>query len=440
MKASGTLVDATGELIDLLRSASHPLNDANDLEPLMERIGDARYVLLGEASHGTSEYYRWRAKITQRLIAEKNFSFVAVEGDWPDCYRLNRYVKGYDEAGDRAVDVLYQIDRWPTWMWANWEVAAFSEWLRRFNREEKRNTGFYGLDVYSLWESMEEILGYLEKNDPEVVSVARRAFHCFEPYAEDVQSYAWSTTIVPEGCQNEVVDLLTEMRRRVPKYGDDPESRFDAEQNALIMVNAERYYRAMVRGGASSWNVRDTHMVETLNRLMEHHGPDAKSIIWEHNTHIGDARATDMAGSGMVNVGQLVRQQHHDEGVVLVGFGSHHGSVIAGDEWGAPMQAMPVPDARQGSWEYLFRQAGNERALLLTDDLADNDAAMNRLGHRAIGVVYHPERERFGNYVPTVLPGRYDAFIYIEETEALHPLHIKPREAHEPPETYPWGM
>jgi erythromycin esterase len=224
---------------------------------------------------------------------------------------VNRYVKGYPDSGKSAREVLEAFDRWPTWMWANEEIVGLVEWLRRHNDglSEKERAGFYGLDVYSLWESMGAVIEYLERVDPEAVDTARRAYKCFEPYAEDVREYARATAFVPTSCEDEVVEMLSELRNRLPEYQDDPESRFSAEQNALVVRGAERYYRAMVRGGSSSWNVRDHHMVETLERLMRHHGPDAKAIVWEHNTHIGDARYTDMADVGMVNVGQLVHER-----------------------------------------------------------------------------------------------------------------------------------
>ncbi len=308
------------ELAERVREMAYPLRDMEDLDPLLKRIGDARCVLLGEASHGTSEYYTWRARISQRLIREKGFSFIAVEGDWPDCYEVNRYVKRYPDSGKSAREVLKTFDRWPTWMWANEEIVELAEWLRQHNDglPEEEKAGFYGLDVYSLWESMEAVIRYLERIDAEAVEAARRAYRCFEPYGEDVREYARATAFVPTSWEDEVVEMLLELRSRLPEYRGDPESRLSAEQNALVVRDAERYYRAMVQGGSSSWNVRDRHMIETLERLMRHHGPEAKAIVWEHNTHIGDARYTDMADVGMVNVGQLVRDQRGVEDVVLV--------------------------------------------------------------------------------------------------------------------------
>ncbi len=419
---------------------AHPLQGTGDLDPLLDRIGDAGCVLLGEASHGTHEYYAWRARITERLIREKGFSFVAVEGDWPDCYEVNRYVKGYPDSGKSTREALGVFDRWPTWMWANEEVVGLAEWLRRHNEGllPEERVGFYGLDVYSLRESLEAVIEYLERVDPDAVGAAKRAYNCFEPYGENAREYARATAFVPTSCEEEVVGMLSELRGRLTRHQDDPEARFDAEQNALVARDAEAYYRAMVRGGADSWNVRDQHMVETLDRLMHFYGPNAKAVVWEHNTHVGDARFTDMARHDMVNVGQLVRERRGEEDVVLVGFGSHRGSVIAGAEWGAPMQRMPVPPAREGSWEDVLHRAGEEDKLLVFSD-AGEDEFLEPRGHRAIGVVYDPAHERYGNYVPTVLPRRYDAFVYLDETRALRPLYATPREDAEPPETLPSG-
>jgi erythromycin esterase-like protein len=430
-------------LTDEIKSLAQPISGAGDLDPLMNAIGDSRYVLLGEASHGTSDFYTWRAEISKRLVTEKGFSFIAVEGDWPDCYTVNQYVKGL--SGESAEEVLHAFSRWPTWMWANREIVALAEWMRDYNarRPASQQAGFFGLDVYSLWESMHSVLEYLEGMDPDLANNARRAYSCFEPYEEDAQEYARATALVPTSCEDEAVRILSALRSRAPEFRDDgPDAYFNAEQNALVARNAELYYRTMVRGGPGSWNVRDNHMVETLNRLMQHHGPDAKAIVWEHNTHIGDARFTDMARSGMVNVGQLVRQEHGSDGVTLLGFGTHRGTVIAGDEWGAPMQRMRVPEARDGSYEAAMKSAGVPDSLFIFPRGDDERTVQLRepRGHRAIGVVYDPRTEHWGNYVPTILPGRYDAFIYIEETRALDPLHMRVTQDGDLPETYPSGQ
>ena len=428
-----------------LARIARPLHSVRDLDPLIDAVGDARFVLLGEASHGTSEFYTWRMEISKRLIAEKGFSFIGVEGDWPDCYRVNRYSKRMPDSGANARDVLHAFERWPTWMWANSEVVDLIEWLRDFNRSrgEEQRVGFYGLDVYSLWDSMRAVNEYLERIDPTLAAAARRAYNCFEPYAEDVQEYARATALVPTSCEDEAVGVLRALRANAASYREDGrEGFFNAEQNALVAKNAELYYRTMIRGGPSSWNVRDTHMVETLDRLIGHHGPNAKAIVWEHNTHVGDARFTDMARAGMVNVGQLVRQSHDRDGVLLVGFGTHRGTVIAGDEWGAPMERMRVPPARRDSFEEAMHTGPANDCLLLFDG-SDNGGVGGLdepIGHRAIGVVYDPDHERWGNYVPTIMPRRYDAFLFIDETRAVDPLHMPVHAGGDLPETYPSGQ
>lgn len=430
------------EIISAINQHAYPLNTPHDLQPLFDRIGDARVVMLGEASHGTHEYYTWRTYISKKLIEERGFNFIAVEGDWPDCYLLNRFIKGYDPAAKRPTDVLNHFNRWPTWMWANWETVELADWLRQYNNGKPANmkVGFYGLDVYSLWESMGSIMNYLQKTDKAALKIAEEAYRCFEPYRkEEGQSYARASRFVPELCQTEVIDLLSEIRNKMPSYNTDHENVFSAEQNAIVIVNAERYYRAMIQGGPHSWNVRDDHMADTLDRLLDFHGAGAKAIVWAHNTHIGDARATDMNADGMFNIGELARLQQHDKGVVLVGFGSYKGTVIAGKSWGATMQSMNLPEAAKASWEFLLHKVDDRNKLLIMDDLL-RYPIMNEMhiGHRAVGVVYDPRHERMGNYVPSILPMRYDAFIFLDTTRTLFPLHIKP-DGHLMPETYPFG-
>ncbi|MDI1355214.1 MAG: erythromycin esterase family protein [bacterium] len=418
------------EIGDLFKRVSYPLGDSNDLDPLINYIGDSKYVLLGEASHGTHEYYAWRARISKRLLAEKGFKFIAVEGDWPDCYRVNRYVKDYPFSGQSAYEVLHTFNRWPTWMWANWEVVAFTEWMKDFNKSRPTNqrVGFYGLDVYSHWEAMEAIICYLEKNDRSTLQTALHALNCFERYSSDEgHSYAHASTLVPKMCENEVVQLLSQIRKNTPRYDSDPEHVFSTEQNALVSVNAERYYHAMIKGGPLSWNARDKQMNSTLNRLMDFYGKDAKCLVWEHNTHVGDARATSMVDEGMVNLGQLVKEEHETEGVVTVGFGSYSGHVIAGRKWKDEMQDMLMPAAAKGSWEELLHTTfEGKNKLLMLHKIRSEERAYTQFGHRAIGVVYQPQYERYGNYVPSVLPIRYNAFLFLDKTTALNPLHFVP--------------
>jgi erythromycin esterase len=417
----------------------HSLTSSKDLDALIEDIGDRPVVMLGEASHGTHEYYTWRTAITKRLIAEKGFRFIAVEGDWPDCYRINRYIKHYPGKAKTIMEVLQNFDRWPTWMWANWEVAALGEWLHDHNSHltTAERIGFYGLDVYSLWDSMREMVTYLDKEDPAAAKIARKAVHCFEPFEENEQMYArYSLT---NSCRDKVVALLKEIRSKAQYLDGEPEAGFNTEQNALIAVNAEKYYRSMMSFDNESWNIRDHHMMETLQRLMKFHGSDAKAIVWEHNTHIGDARATNMKQAGMINIGQLAREKYGKDQVYLVGFGSYCGSVIAAEEWGALMEEMELPEAREGSIEHmLHNESDRDRYLLFNNGNNVNDYNSS-ISHRAVGVVYDPGNERYGNYVPTVMSKRYDAFVYVDETTALHPLHMQPHSS-KMPDTYPFGF
>jgi erythromycin esterase-like protein len=396
-----------------------PLDDAGDFDVLLDRVRDARVVMIGEASHGTHEFYRWRALLTQRLIVDEGFSFVAVEGDWPDCERVDRAVRHLPGAPGDPREALAAFERWPTWMWANEEVVDFSRWLRDHNAalDVRDRVGFHGLDVYSLWESLREILVHLREHDPAEVPAALAAYRCFEPFGESARDYATATRLIPAGCENEVVDLLVRLRERAAGGGA-----FGAWQNAEVVAGAERYYRAMIGGGREAWNVRDRHMDDTLDRLLTHYGPGARAVVWAHNTHVGDARATAACARGEISVGQLARERYGEERVVLVGFGGHRGTVVAGRSWGAPAHEMPLPPAGPGSLEDVLHAAAPERALFVFPRDDRPDLLTTELGHRAVGVVYHPERERWGNYVPTVLGDRYDAFLWIDRTRALRPL------------------
>ncbi|SER00079.1 Erythromycin esterase homolog [Lentzea xinjiangensis] len=415
-----------------------PLTDPGDFDVLLDRVGDARVVMIGEASHGTHEFYRWRAALTQRLIAEKGFSFVAVEGDWPDCDRVNHAVRCSPEAPDDPRGALLAFDRWPTWMWANEEVLDFTRWLRAHNAAlgDDERVGFHGLDVYSLWESLREIMVHLREHDPAEVPAALAAYRCFEPYGESARDYAMITRLIPAGCENEVADLLVRLRERAAAESGGT---FEAWQNAEVVAGAERYYRAMMAGGPESWNIRDRHMDDTLHRLLSHYGDGAKAVVWAHNTHVGDARATGMAASGTLTLGQLARERHGEDQVVLIGFGSHHGTVVAGSSWGAPLREMPVPAARPGSLEHVLHADAPERALMVFPRGERPDLLTATLPHRAIGVVYDPAHERVRNYLPTVLGDRYDAFLWVGGTHALHPLHSRQIDTLEP-ETFPSGF
>lgn len=404
-----------------LQQAARPWQTEQDMDALLDEIGNSRYVLLGEASHGTAEFYQWRSAITRRLIQEKGFTIVSVEGDWPDAYAVNQFVQGKGEPG-RASKVLQAFDRWPTWMWANTEIAQLTEWMRTYNTQTNRKASFYGLDVYSLWESLEQLTVPLP-DDPQTAILARQALQCFDGYRNDEQAYA-AATLRGTRCNEAVNSLLAHVQSRYGKALDT--TSFNVLQNAWIAVNAEQYYYTMVRDDAESWNVRDRHMAATLDRLTQLHGPTSKVIVWAHNTHVGDARYTDMAPYGMVNLGQLVRESHQGEGVYIVGFGTYEGTVIAASSWGAPLQQMTVPASPEGSWDGLLNRVTPDNKLLLLSHLRSDSTLTKSRGQRAIGVVYNPSREQ-GNYVPTRLTERYDGFIFINRTQALDPLPIPGR-------------
>jgi erythromycin esterase len=428
-------------VIDQIRRLARPLVGAADLEPLADAVGGSRFVCLGEASHGTHEFYRWRAELSRRLIDHHGFTWIGVEGDWPDCSRINRWLRGQESPELDARGLLAQFQRWPTWMWANAEVADFLEWLhdRNLARSEENRVGFYGIDVYSLWDSLDEVISWLDAHAPDSLPAALRAWRCFLPFGEDPHRYARATRLVPESCEEEVIDLLLEVRRRAPLVGTGDEASFAAAQNAEVAAGAERYYRAMVRADRTSWNIRDRHMVDTIDRVSAHLGRSSKGLVWAHNTHVGDARATDMAAAGLVNIGQLLRERHGPQGVRLVGFAGHRGTVLAGSQWGAPEQVMRLPVARAGSHEDALHQALGRPAVIVMPDDRTGPWLTRTLGHRAVGVVYAPERE-LANYVPTVMGARYDAVLWFEATAALHPLHHEPRPVEPEYETEPTGF
>ncbi len=435
---------ASPSLKEAIKRNSLPLESARDLTPLIDRIDTAPYVLIGEASHGTSEFYAWRALITRRLIEECGYSFIAVEGDWPDCYLVNRFVKGYPGAPKDAQHVLQAFHRWPTWMWANEEIARFLEWLKAYNAERpmERRVGFYGLDVYSFWESMEALANKLPDLPEDAAAAMRQVLRCFEPYADDAYDYARALRHIDKTCERDVLNLLQQVRAAAPFLAepDDPEAAFYSEQNAFVIKNAEEYYRSMLQGRSESWNVRDIHMMDTLDRLVQHQGQRAKAIIWAHNTHVGDARFTDMNEEGEVNIGELTRTRHGAENVVLIGFGSYKGQVIAGRSWDARMELMTMPEAPANSWEAILHDVEPRDKMLIFEGLETEGEFLTPRGHRAVGVVYHPESERLGNYVPTVLSRRYDAFLFIDETRGLRPLGVHIAGSPELPETFPFGM
>jgi len=429
------------DVMDALRTISYSLENESDLDPLIEQAGDTQAVLIGTATHGTSEFYKWRAMITRRLIEEKGFCFVAVESDWPACYQVNRYVKSAAEPDQSGRDVLRAFNRWPTWLWANSEVEEFIKWLKEHNANQsgERQVGFYGLDVYSLWESLRAAVKYLEDTIPDAANAVKQIYRKFEPSRRNIEGHAWGVGLVPEPQEDEVVRFLSALEHLPPvRATDAAEEKLSAEQNALVAIDAERYYRAMLSGDPDAWNVREGHMANTFFRLMDFYErtTDPKGIIWAHNTHAGDAQATDMVDTGQTSIGQIVRGALGAERTYLVGFGSYEGSLIAADDWDAPMKQMPLPPAMFDSWEHLFHGFdGGNRLVLFAANRQESQFFSQMRDHRGIGVVYDPNAE-FATYTPTALRDRYDAFLYIDKTSALNPLPINPK-IDEPPDTYP---
>lgn len=443
-------LDATAEN---LRMMAQPISgEAGDYDPLLEMISDSHFVLLGEATHGTHEFYKARAEITKRLIREKGFSAVAVEADWPDAYRVNRFVRNESSDDADGEEALGGFKRFPTWMWRNADVLDFIGWLREHNdhlQDQSAKTGFYGLDLYSLHTSIQSVLDYLKKVDPEEARRARARYSCFEHFGLDAQDYARATSSGLESCEEEVLSQLVELRRRAAIYAKRDgqlaaDEYFFAEQNARLVKNAEEYYRSMFYGRASTWNLRDEHMAESLNALASHLSrPErrAKIVVWEHNSHLGDARATQMSLRGELNVGQLVRQKHGEDSV-LVGFTTYSGSVTAASEWDEPPQRKIVRPALSESYEALFHEAGLEKFFLNVRDNPElkRDLHEPRL-ERAIGVIYLPESERLSHYFEAHLSDQFDAVFHFDETRAVEPLERTTVWSEgEVPETYPSSL
>ena len=421
-----------------------PMLKHADLTPVVEKLSESRIVMLGESTHGTQEFYHLRRLISQDLIANHGFKFIAVEGDWPPCAELNLFIHS-QEPKKGVKDVLTGFHRWPTWMWANTEVMKLILWMKKYNQGKTADeqASFHGLDVYSLFESMDEALMQLKKIDRSLAHRVRMLYECFDPYQRDERAYIKSLTQFPWGCEAQVIEALQDiLRTRLENTQGSESNLFDAAQNARIARNAERYYRAMIHGDEDSWNIRDHHMTETLKQLLDHHGPTAKAIVWAHNTHIGDYRATDMVSAGQVNIGGLAREHWGEDKVSLIGFGTYQGKVTASHAWDGPVEEMTVPPGRPQSYEALCHEAslrlGWGSYFLWLKSLKHRGLSQIK-GHRAIGVVYHPQSKRMGNYVPTSLSRRYDGFVFVDQTNALTPL----KQAFlrkEIPETWPQGV
>lgn len=449
------MVSVTDHETGVLRAAARPLTgSASDYDPLLELVGDARFVLLGEATHGSAEFYDERARITQRLIEEKGFTAVAVEADWPDAWRVNRYVRGEGaDADGRAA--LSGFERFPAWMWRNTSVLAFVEWLRKRNDAAgagggRTKAGFYGLDLYSLFTSIQEVVRYLEGVDPVAAEETRRRYACFDHYDQDSQHYGYAASVgLSESCQKGVNAALQDLQQRAFDYmqadgASAEDAYFYAQQNARLVKNAEEYYRTMFRGRISSWNLRDSHMAETLDALARHlsrEGKPAKIVVWEHNSHIGDARATEIGRQGEWNVGELARKAYGQE-ACLIGFTTYDGRVTAASEWDGPAEHKHVRPGMPGSYEHLLHSVGMERFFLpLREPGAARDVLMEERLERAIGVLYLPRTERQSHYFMAQLPRQFDAVIHIDRSSAVTPLDATSGwHSDEPPETYPQGL
>ncbi|PYL17237.1 MAG: erythromycin esterase [Verrucomicrobia bacterium] len=438
------------DMATAITDAAHRISATADYDDLIELAGPAGFVLIGEASHGTHEFYARRAELTRRLIAEKNFRIVALEADWPDMLRVHRYVAGRAEERN-AAEALSDFRRFPAWMWRNTVMVEFVEWLRDWNQQrqaERERAGMFGLDLYSMHASIDSVLRYLDKVDPAAARRARHRYGCFEFFGEDPQAYGYATTRGQlESCEDEVVAQLADLRR---KYGDlmsrdgqvAEDEFFYAEQNARLVANAERYYRSMFRGRDTSWNLRDQHMVETLQALVGHFDSGrSKIIVWAHNSHLGDARATQMSERGEWNVGQLARERYGRE-VFSIGFSTYSGTVTAASDWGGTAERKRVLPALAGSYEELFHNVGVPRFWLNLRERNDATELLRaRRLERAIGVIYRPETERWSHYFEACLPEQFDAIVHLDETRALEPLERSSEwECGELPETYPEGL
>jgi erythromycin esterase-like protein len=440
-------------LLRAITSKAHGFaGTARDFEPLLELTQGANCVLLGEASHGTHEFYHQRARLTKRLITEQHVSAVAVEADWPDAYRVNRYVLGLGSDAD-AEAALSDFKRFPSWMWRNADVLDFVGWLREHNDSlpPERKVGFYGLDLYSLHSSIDAVLAYLQKVDPAAAKRARDRYACFEHFGADPEQYGYVTSLgLSIDCEQEVVSQLVELQQQRDRAmsrgglaaGDEY---FQAEQNARVVKEAEKYYRALFGGQRSSWNLRDTHMADTLDALRAHlarRSAHPKIVVWAHNSHVGDARATDQAADGQLTLGQLARQRDAAR-TTLIGFSTYSGTVTAASNWDRPAERKQVRPALPHSYEQLFHRVGMPAFSLCLRDLADT-AAVAALEEprlqRAIGVVYKPDSERQSHYYYVKLAQQFDAIIHFDHTRAVEPLERTARERDDVPETFPTGM
>lgn len=432
---------APRKLPKLIAEACEPIEsiETASLDKLLNRIGNARVVLLGEATHGTSEFYRMRERITRALIEQKGFRFVAIEGDWPDAARVDHYVRHMEYPPSEWM----AFARFPTWMWRNTEVRAFVDWLRGVNagRNLEQRAAFHGLDLYSLYDSIRAVLKYLDAVDPETARVARERYGCLTPWQSDPATYGHAALTGQYNiCEPAVTAVLTDLMKQRSAYAEHDGERFlDAVQNARLVTNAERYYRIMYYGSRASWNLRDTHMFETLKTLLKFHGQDAKAVVWAHNSHVGDASATEMSSRGEHNLGQLCRREFGKE-CYIVGFGTHAGRVAAASDWDGPMEIKQIVPSLDASYERMCHEAGVPSFMLPLRDAPDalKAALLEPRLQRAIGVIYRPQSERASHYFQARLPDQFDEYIWFDATEPVQPFATHELEGM--PDTYPFGL
>jgi erythromycin esterase-like protein len=439
-----------GAAVEVVRRYATAVDDDTAGARLLEAVDPAAtVVLIGEETHGTSEFYRYRADLTRALIEQRRFGIVAVEADWPDAYRANRWVRGLDPDGT-ADDALADFARFPRWMWRNREVVRFLRWLKAANadRPHHAQVGFYGLDLYSLHRSMAQVIDYLDRVDPDAAGRARRGYACFDAFGEDVQLYGYAASLnLRRSCEDEAVEQLVQLRRRAADYAARDghlaaDDYFVAEQNARVVRNAEMYYRAMFRGGVESWNVRDRHMMDTLVTLAEHaaqQGRSAKVVVWAHNSHLGDARATSMEDLGELNLGQLAKERY-GTACFSVGMTTHHGEVTAAHEWDEPAALRRVQPSLSGSYEHLFHETGLPAFVLPLSNPEVKQALAGPRPERAIGVIYRPETERASHYFDAQLPRQFSAVVHVDRSHAVEPLELWGHREIDLPETFPTGV
>ncbi len=417
---AGTPAWSNEQILRQASAVAQPLEDYQDIDELIDYLAQGELVLLGEASHGTREFYEWRAYISRRLIEDHDFDFIAVESDWPSHFSLNKFVKG--ELADIPLDELFKtFDRWPPWMWRNQVIVDLTQWLHSHNQDNDSPVGFYGMDMQAERKAFNQIQSFLNDTEHELTEYLLEKLNCLEPYLEDVRGYVYRKVFQDESCKEEIQELHRSVTHELfPLLDLNAKEKLEIERNLSLLVHGERRWRSHVDETLDNWNVRVEYMRETVNTLRKHYGENSKGIIWAHNTHVGDARATAMAEAGRINIGQLARERLGAGKVRILGFGTARGTVKAGRSWGAPGEIMRIPEPQSGSVEKIFSGFNNHITLLNLHQLEQAEGPLfETLGHRAIGVVYQPEQEHLGNFVPTVLPERYDAFIFFQNTNAL---------------------